>query len=312
MAFRRAGSIRVAGAAIAFLMVLGGCLSSPGLGGVDSPQGPPNPATGGGAPGQDGTNQNAQTGSAGVLPCPSQEEYHHIPAPGQSLEQIKLMPEGTSVVTEPVTVVSARNNSANMDPRWTWIYAAYVTVENANGTRLTLRIAWEKGGLDVQHRKQLGVPVPGMEIQAQGRMGKANEDLMWEVDRWAPLKFEGPVVDPAAVNRGEIPPGSWVWTTATPVVKVWGSEDGDCHVGLKVGSSYLVTEQTPPFMRALKLPQVGDIVEVFGMVLYDGGDSAHGWWEIHPVLCWSRTACAPSVSHIDEALFASGDFWNLL
>jgi hypothetical protein len=54
--------------------------------------------------------------------------------------------------------------------------------------------------------------------------------------------------------------------------------DGDLHIRISDGSSFIVAECIPLIPCAR--PKVGQTITVRGISRYD---AEHGWWEVHPV-----------------------------
>lgn len=218
------------------------------------------------------------------------------PAPEPTtLAAILAGPVDARVATEPLRVVAVQNATARTG-QGTWKVPSLVTLEDGQGARIGMLLDTQER---TQHRKQLGVPLLGMRIQAQGTFQRnaTGAPLLKNVTRWALLDHEGPTVAPEIVAAGAVPEGSWVWLERAHVQRVRHESDGDYHVELAIPGGKLVTEETPPFTVRLEAPRAGDDVRVFGMVLFD---ATHGWWEIHPVQCWSPTQCAPPLDAVPE------------
>ncbi len=68
------------------------------------------------------------------------------------------------------------------------------------------------------------------------------------------------------------------------ITDVQKSFDGDWHLNITArDGSVLVGEIIPEYQMAI--PEVGDRVRIWGIVRYD---MEHRWWELHPVVGWSR------------------------
>lgn len=219
------------------------------------------------------------------------------PPPAVGLEAILASADNASVATEPARVVAIQNATPKSG-QGSWKVPSLVTVENANGTRLPILLDTAN---TTQHRKQLGVPTLGMRIQAQGRVARnaTGAVLLKNVTRWAALDHEGSTQPPELVAAGALTEGSWVWLERASVQRVRHESDGDYHVELAIPGGKLVTEETPPFADNLDHPNAGDEVEAYGMVLFD---ATHGWWELHPVVCWSRARCAPPLAAVGDVV----------
>ncbi|MEA3201426.1 MAG: hypothetical protein QOE90_2854 [Thermoplasmata archaeon] len=203
--------------------------------------------------------------------------------------------EGARVATEPLTVVAIHNATAKAG-QGTWKVPSLVTLADAQGREIGMLLDTANA---TQHRKQLGVPLVGMRVQAQGTFARnaTGAPLLKNVTRWAPLDHEGATVPAELVAAGAIAEGTYVWLQPAVVHQTRHESDGDTHVELTIPGGRLVTEETPPFGNALAPPSAGDTVEVYGMVLFD---ATHGWWEVHPVQCWSRGSCAPPLDNVAD------------
>lgn len=68
------------------------------------------------------------------------------------------------------------------------------------------------------------------------------------------------------------------------ITDVQKSFDGDWHLNITAkDGAVLVGEIIPEYQMAI--PAVGDKVRIWGVVRYD---MEHRWWELHPVIGWSR------------------------
>ncbi len=235
---------------------------------------------------------------AGCADLPSLPDLNPLPAAPEAspLESILALPNGTPVATEPVHVVAVQNGTPKSG-QGSWKVPSLVTLENDRGARLGMVLDTVE---TTQHRKQLGVPLVGMRLQAQGTLARnaTGAALLKNVTRWAPLDHDGPEVAPEIVAAGAVPEGAYIWLQQATVQKVRHESDGDYHVELSIPGGRLVTEETPPFGTRLDPPQEGDAVSVYGMVLFD---ATHGWWEVHPAQCWSRSRCAPPLDAVSGA-----------
>jgi len=231
-------------------------------------------------------------GCADLAPLPGLDALPPVPD-AVPLETILNGTEGAAYATEPVHVVAVQNATPKSG-QGSWKVPSLVTLENDRGARISMVLDTAN---TTQHRKQLGVPLVGMRLQAQGVLARnaTGAALLKNVTRWAPLDHEGPEAAPEVVSAGAVPEGSYVWLQAATVQKVRHESDGDYHVELTIPGGRLVTEETPPFGVRLDPPAVGDTVHVYGMVLYD---ATHGWWEVHPVQCWDRSRCAPPLDAV--------------
>jgi undecaprenyl-diphosphatase len=95
----------------------------------------------------------------------------------------------------------------------------------------------------------------------------------------------------------QVPPGEYPATTvvalaagdysathaavAGDVTQVSRELDGDFHVRVEAGGSFIVVEIIPEF--PLAPPHVGQRVTAWGIVRHDG---LHNWWELHPLIGW--------------------------
>lgn len=79
----------------------------------------------------------------------------------------------------------------------------------------------------------------------------------------------------------------WVRPRATiigNVVYVNSKEaDGDIHIKVQDGDSFVVCEIIPEMKLPNGYPKVGMKVRISGIVRWDG---QHGWGELHPVTSW--------------------------
>jgi hypothetical protein len=236
---------------------------------------------------------------AGCADLPSLPDLQPLPAApaAQSLEAILNGTVGARVATEPTRVVAVQNATPRAG-QGTWKVPSLVTLENDRGARIGMLLDTAN---TTQHRKQLGVPLVGMRLQAQGTFDRnaTGAPLLKNVTRWAPVDHEGPTVAAEIISAGAVPEGSYVWLDEARVQRVRHESDGDHHVELTIPGGKLVTEETPPFTVRLDRPATGDTVSVYGMVLFD---ATHDWWEIHPVQCWSRSRCAPSLDFVTEVV----------
>lgn len=207
-----------------------------------------------------------------------------------SLREIVALNDNASVASEAARVIAIQNASARVG-QGSWKSPSLVTLSDANGTELSFLLDSDD---KAQHRKQLGVPTLGMLVQVQGIVHRnaTNVPLLKPTFRWESIEHEGPEVDAADVAAGRVAEGSYVWLRDAVVTRARHEADGDWHVELSFPGGRLIVEETPPFADHFPVPQVGDHVTPFGMVL---DDKTHGWWEIHPVHCWSRERCAPGL-----------------
>jgi PAP2 superfamily len=95
----------------------------------------------------------------------------------------------------------------------------------------------------------------------------------------------------------QAPPGEYPATTVTAiaaghytathaavlgdVTQVTRELDGDIHLRIEAGGSFLVAEIIPEF--PLAPPHVGQRITAWGIVRHDG---LHNWWELHPLIGW--------------------------
>jgi len=212
------------------------------------------------------------------------------------LGDILKLNENASVATEPLVVVAVQNATPRTG-QGSWKVPSLVTLRDA-ATGLEIGMLLDSDA-QAQHRKQLGVPLVGMRVQAQGLVHRnaSGAALLKPTLRWAPLDRDGPAVSADDIATGRVPEGAFAWLPALEVQKTRHESDGDWHVELPTSADRLVVEETPPYQDALAHPDPGARVDAFGMVLYD---ATHGWWELHPVYCWSRDRCAPPLQALGD------------
>ena len=91
----------------------------------------------------------------------------------------------------------------------------------------------------------------------------------------------------ATISAGHYPgAGASVVAQVTAVTQ---ELDGDIHVQLQAGSSFLIGEIVPEL--EIPPPNEGALVTAWGIVRYD---AQHGWWELHPLLGWAKGNVLPS------------------
>jgi hypothetical protein len=81
------------------------------------------------------------------------------------------------------------------------------------------------------------------------------------------------------LRPSQFPTSKWTHVCTTGVVSLRRrEEDGDWHLRISDAPSFIVAEIIPeiPFVAPLK----GQRVRICGIRRFD---TAHGWWEIHPV-----------------------------
>lgn len=87
-----------------------------------------------------------------------------------------------------------------------------------------------------------------------------------------------------ATNVAAIASGAYKATHAAVVgdiTQVTRELDGDIHLRVEAGGSFLVAEIIPEF--PLAPPHVGQRITAWGVVRHDG---LHNWWELHPLIGW--------------------------
>jgi len=104
-----------------------------------------------------------------------------------------------------------------------------------------------------------------------------------------------PVFHPTTVTT--IAAGKFTSTHGKVTAKVTvvrNETDGDIHIRLVEGTSFIIGEIIPELPKSKSV--VGSSRTVWGIVRYD---LVHKWWEIHPVIGWSSKAIAGAIAQID-------------
>ncbi|MHB8605632.1 MAG: hypothetical protein ACYDCK_10300 [Thermoplasmatota archaeon] len=197
---------------------------------------------------------------------------------------------GANVTLEETTVVGVENAS-HAPSEGAWKTPSFVRLQADDGSVLVATFSTESATA-LQHKKQVGVPAPGMRIVAQGEVRHASSGVwgLAVVDRWGTRTHDGKTVSVSDVAAGRVAEGRYVWVSPARVTFVRHESDGDWHVKLTEGNDTVVTEITPPYASDLARPALGDVLAPWGMVLFD---ATHGWWELHPIQCLDAARCAP-------------------
>ncbi|MHB8586673.1 MAG: hypothetical protein ACYDDF_12675 [Thermoplasmatota archaeon] len=144
-------------------------------------------------------------------------------------------------------------------------------------------------------KKQNFVPEVGMTVVVQGVVGYVDGQYMITLKRFSEAGQPGPTVHAYDVAAGKFATGTFVWLDAVRVLNrgFWDDGDHSWDVRDPAGGGLVHIELSPPYAGQLPLPNMGDVVSPYGEIRYDPD---HGWWEIHPVRCWSPNACVAPVS----------------
>jgi undecaprenyl-diphosphatase len=70
-------------------------------------------------------------------------------------------------------------------------------------------------------------------------------------------------------------------TVTGDVTQVTRELDGDIHIRIEAGGSFIVAEIAPEF--SLDPPHIAQRITAWGIVRHDG---LHNWWELHPLIGW--------------------------
>jgi undecaprenyl-diphosphatase len=70
-------------------------------------------------------------------------------------------------------------------------------------------------------------------------------------------------------------------TVTGDVTQVTQELDGDFHIRIEAGGSFIVAEIIPEF--SLDPPHIAQRITAWGIVRHDG---LHNWWELHPLIGW--------------------------
>lgn len=209
---------------------------------------------------------------------------------------------GRVSVGTPVTIDAATVESVDCPSCDSATVAASFVLKDANGTALRVEVthSWQP---TFNVKKQNFVPQVGMTVVVQGAVARDAAGWLVEAKRWAERDHAAPTgVLASDVARGDLPTGAYVWLAPSRVLDVGWWNDGDRSFDLVDpggnGSVFVHAELPPPFQAGLHVPHAGDVVTPFGMVRFDPD---HGWWEIHPVRCWTRSECAPlAASYVEN------------
>lgn len=171
--------------------------------------------------------------------------------------------------------------------------AAEVTLQGSDGStiRAHLGIVYQA---TYNVKKQNWIPLNGWTITAQGRVESYGGVWFLNAKRWAETPHLGPTVHSYDITAGKFAEGAYVWLAPVKLSEPGFWDDGDRTFWARdaangMGAVYL---ELPPVFQVgggLRVPNVGEIVQPYGMVHQDPD---HGWWEIHPVRCWSPNECA--------------------
>jgi len=113
-----------------------------------------------------------------------------------------------------------------------------------------------------------------------GRMAEANRIESFYRKTPAPQ----PPGEYPATTLSAIAGGNYTATHAAlvgDVTQVSRELDGDIHLRVEAGGSFIVAEIIPEF--PLAPPHVGQRITAWGIVRHDG---LHNWWELHPLIGW--------------------------
>ncbi len=117
-------------------------------------------------------------------------------------------------------------------------------------------------------------------LQDYGRVSEANRIESF----YRKTQDRAPPGEYPAANIPSIAAGAYTATHATvvgDVTQVTRELDGDIHLRIESGGSFLVAEIIPEF--PLAPPHVGQRITAWGIVRHDG---IHNWWELHPLIGW--------------------------
>jgi hypothetical protein len=193
---------------------------------------------------------------------------------------------GTMVTTETVTVT--RVSCPSCDDA---TVAADFWVSDASGASLWVHVpnTWQETW---NVKKQNFVPDAGASVVVQGAVGNVNGQWMITMKRFGLQGTPGATVHAYDVAAGKYPSGTYVWIAPAQVLNRGHWPDGDYSFDLRdpAGGGLVHVELSPPYWGQLHVPNMGDVVTPYGQVRFDPD---HGWWEIHPVRCWSPSECVP-------------------
>jgi hypothetical protein len=212
--------------------------------------------------------------------------------PVRSLSDLKrAVPLWTEVTTQTVTVqkVACTGCESPTAPADFWVSDGKTTlrVHEANTWQPTYNV-----------KKQNFVPAVGSHVVVQGRLQPSGGERFIEMKRFGERDHPGPTLHAYDVAAGKLHGGAYAWLAPARVLNVARWDDGDYTFDLRdpAGGGLVHVELTPPFNGQLRIPNRGELVQPYGMVHFDAD---HGWWELHPVRCWSAGECVPiSASYV--------------
>ncbi|MES2154125.1 MAG: hypothetical protein V4510_03230 [bacterium] len=208
--------------------------------------------------------------------------------PVKSLREIGKGLLGQEVTTKAVKVKSVSCTACDSPTT-----PADFTVSDGDATvRVHVQNSWQPGW---NPKKQNFLPRPGMMVVVQGRVQAAGSTHIIEMKRFGEVGHPGPTVHAYDVAAGKSPRESYAWLAPVTVLNVARWDDGDYTFDVRdpAGGGLIHVEFTPPFYGQLHIPKKGETVTPYGMLHFDDD---HGWWEMHPVRCWSQSECVPAAA----------------
>jgi hypothetical protein len=203
----------------------------------------------------------------------------------KSLHDIRAGLLGLEVTTVGVKVTSVTCSACDSPTA----PADFTINDGHDSVRVHVQNSWQPGW---NPKKQNFLPHVGMTVVVQGRVQDSGGRHIIEMKRFGIVGTPGPTVAAYDVAAGRLPRESYAWLAPVKVLNVARWDDGDYTFDVRdpSGGGLIHIEYTPPFYGQLHIPNKGDTVTPYGMLHFDDD---HGWWEMHPVRCWSRAECVP-------------------
>ena len=208
--------------------------------------------------------------------------------PVRTLHEIRTGLLGQEVTTQTVTVKSVSCSACDSPTT----PADFTVSDGHDNVRVHVQNSWQPGW---NPKKQNFLPRVGMSVVVQGRVQAAGDTHLIEMKRFGEIGHSGPTAFAYDVAAGKYPKESYAWLDPVTVLNVARWDDGDYTFDVRdpAGGGLIHIEFTPPFYGQIHIPNKGDSVTPYGMLHFDDD---HGWWEMHPVRCWSRSECVPSAA----------------
>ncbi len=228
-----------------------------------------------------------------VSPVEAADPVYGVPPDGpagpvKSLHDIRKGLIGTEVTTKTVKVKSVSCTACDSPTT----PADFTVTDGTDTVRVHVQNSWQPGW---NPKKQNFLPAVGMSIVVQGRVQLSGSSHIIEMKRFGEIEHSGASAYAYDVAAGKYPRESYAWLHAVKVLNVARWDDGDYTFDVRdpTGGGLVHIEFTPPFYGQLHIPNKGDTVTPYGMLHFDDD---HGWWEMHPVRCWSSTECVPAAA----------------